>query len=126
MDLLRKWFDYNARQLEIQQSLEKGLAALPDCEMTLNEFYLLHHLMQADYHEVRQNDIVNFIPITSSAISRMLMRLETKCNSIRREKCEEDKRATYVILTEEGKDWYQKGLKKVNEVLAVYEEDFKD
>lgn len=119
---LKKWFNYIQQQQKIESQLESVLAKAGDeVTLDLNEFYLLYYLQEADKHELKQIDLPLKSQLSASAISRMLKRLENKNNGvIRREACEDDKRATYVVLTQKGLATFESLNKKIEAVLANY------
>ena len=103
MTYLEKWFDFNRRQVEIEAILEETFAVQSEQTLTLKEFYLLHFLNQAQGKALRQIDLPDKLHLSPSAVSRMVARLEAKnCGLLSRRCCDQDKRASFICLTNEG------------------------
>ena len=103
MTYLEKWFDFNRRQVELEAILEESIAEQSEQTLTLKEFYLLHFLNQAEGKSLRQIDLPDKLHLSPSAVSRMVARLEAKnCGLLSRRCCDQDKRASFICLTNEG------------------------
>ena len=103
MTYLEKWFDFNRRQVELEAILEETIAEQSEQTFTLKEFYLLHFLNQAESKSLRQIDLPDKLHLSPSAVSRMVARLEAKnCGLLSRRCCDQDKRASFICLTNEG------------------------
>ena len=103
MTYLEKWFDFNRRQVELEAILEETIAEQSEQTLTLKEFYLLHFLNQAEGKSLRQIDLPDKLHLSPSAVSRMVGRLEAKnCGLLSRRCCDQDKRASFICLTNEG------------------------
>ena len=103
MTYLEKWFDFNRQQVELEAILEQTIAEQSQQSLTLKEFYLLHFLNQAQEKSLRQIDLPDKLHLSPSAVSRMVARLEAKnCGLLSRRCCEQDKRASFICLTDEG------------------------
>ena len=103
MTYLEKWFDFNRRQKEIESLLEETIAQQSDQSLTLKEFYLLYYLDLAQEKSLRQIDLPDKLHLSPSAVSRMVARLEAKnCGLLSRRCCDQDKRASFICLTNEG------------------------
>ena len=103
MTYLEKWFDFNRRQVELEDILEETIAEQSEQTLTLKEFYLLHFLNQAEGKSLRQIDLPDKLHLSPSAVSRMVARLEAKnCGLLSRRCCDQDKRASFICLTREG------------------------
>ena len=103
MTYLEKWFDFNRRQVELEAILEETIAEQSEQILTLKEFYLLHFLNQAEGKSLRQIDLPDKLHLSPSAVSRMVARLEEKnCGLLSRRCCDQDKRASFICLTNEG------------------------
>lgn len=120
MTYLEKWFDFNRRQVEIETILEQTIAEQSQQSLTLNEFYLLHFLNQAQEKSLRQIDLPDKLHLSPSAVSRMVTRLEVKnCALLSRKCCDQDKRASFICLTSEGQTTLAYLQKAVEESLAT-------
>ena len=120
MTYLEKWFDFNRRQVELEASLEQTIAEQSHQSLTLKEFYLLHFLNQAQEKSLRQIDLPDKLHLSPSAVSRMVARLEAKnCGLLSRRCCEQDKRASFICLTDEGQTTLAYLQKAVEERLET-------
>ena len=120
MTYLEKWFDFNRRQVELEAILEQTIAEQSDQSLTLKEFYLLHFLNQAQEKSLRQIDLPDKLHLSSSAVSRMVARLEAKnCALLSRRCCDQDKRASFICLTKEGQTTLAYLQKAVEESLET-------
>jgi len=103
MSYLEKWFDFNRRQKEIESLLEETVANQSEQRLTLKEFYLLYYLDLAQEKSLRQIDLPDKLHLSPSAVSRMVARLEEKnCGLLSRRCCDQDRRASFICLTDEG------------------------
>lgn len=120
MTYLEKWFDYNRRQKEMEALLEETVAQQSEQTLTLKEFYLLHFLNQAEGKSLRQIDLPDKLHLSPSAVSRMVARLEAKnCGLLSRRCCDQDKRASFICLTNEGQTTLTYLQTAVEESLAT-------
>ena len=120
MTYLEKWFDFNRRQVELEALLEQTIAEQSDQSLTLKEFYLLHFLNQAQEKSLRQIDLPDKLHLSTSAVSRMVARLEAKnCALLSRRCCDQDKRASFICLTKEGQTTLAYLQKAVEESLET-------
>ena len=120
MTYLEKWFDFNRQQVELEALLEQTIAEQSQQSLTLKEFYLLHFLNQAQEKSLRQIDLPDKLHLSPSAVSRMVARLEAKnCGLLSRRCCEQDKRASFICLTDEGQTTLAYLQKAVEERLET-------
>ena len=120
MTYLEKWFDFNRRQVELEDILEETIAEQSEQTLTLKEFYLLHFLNQAEGKSLRQIDLPDKLHLSPSAVSRMVARLEAKnCGLLSRRCCDQDKRASFICLTNEGQTTLTYLQTAVEESLAT-------
>ena len=120
MTYLEKWFDFNRRQVELEALLEQTIAKQSDQSLTLKEFYLLHFLNQAQEKSLRQIDLPDKLHLSPSAVSRMVARLEAKnCALLSRRCCDQDRRASFICLTDEGQTTLAYLQKAVEESLET-------
>jgi len=120
MTYLEKWFDFNRRQVELEAILEETIAEQSEQTLTLKEFYLLHFLNQAEGKSLRQIDLPDKLHLSPSAVSRMVARLEAKnCGLLSRRCCDQDKRASFICLTNEGQTTLTYLQTAVEESLAT-------
>ena len=120
MTYLEKWFNFNRRQVELEDILEETIAEQSEQTLTLKEFYLLHFLNQAEGKSLRQIDLPDKLHLSPSAVSRMVARLEAKnCGLLSRRCCDQDKRASFICLTREGQTTLAYLQTAVEESLAT-------
>ena len=120
MTYLEKWFDFNRRQVELEAFLEETIAEQSEQTLTLKEFYLLHFLNQAEGKSLRQIDLPDKLHLSPSAVSRMVARLEAKnCGLLSRRCCDQDRRASFICLTDEGQTTLAYLQKAVEESLET-------
>ena len=120
MTYLEKWFDFNRQQVELEAILEQTIAEQSQQSLTLKEFYLFHFLNQAQEKSLRQIDLPDKLHLSPSAVSRMVARLEAKnCGLLSRRCCEQDKRASFICLTDEGQTTLAYLQKAVEERLET-------
>lgn len=100
---------------------------IKDYDFDINEFSVFEII----YHKERLmiNEIKDNILIANSSLSYILNKLETK-KLIKKEKCETDKRITYIKLTNKGLDLatnifpnHYKNLKNIFNVLTKEEKE---
>ena len=120
MAYLEKWFDFNRRQKEIESLLEETVANQSEQRLTLKEFYLLYYLDLAQEKALRQIDLPDKLHLSPSAVSRMVARLEAKnCGLLSRMCCDQDRRASFICLTDEGQTTLAYLQKAVEERLET-------
>ena len=120
MTYLEKWFDFNRRQVELEAILEETIAEQSEQTLTLKEFYLLHFLNQVESKSLRQIDLPDKLHLSPSAVSRMVARLEAKnCGLLSRRCCDQDKRVSFICLTNEGQTTLAYLQKAVEESLET-------
>lgn len=123
MTYLDKWFEYNQRQIEIKKTIEEAILEVPESNLSLNEFYLLHYLSVEPDKHLRQFELPNKLNLSASAVSRMITRLEAKdCQVIMKDICTDDKRATTIQLTNYGEKLLREVHQAVESALADYKE----
>jgi DNA-binding MarR family transcriptional regulator len=82
-------------QLSAQLQADHGL--------TINAYEALLHLARAPESRMRRVDLANSLLLTASGVTRLLDGLE-KEGYVGREECASDRRVTYAVLTEQGRD----------------------
>jgi len=88
-------------------------ARLSSHGISLNDFLILYHLIEAPDEKLRRVDLAEKIGLTASGITRMLSPLE-KLGFVRREANSRDARVSYVKLAPAGK-------RILNEAIATAE-----
>jgi DNA-binding MarR family transcriptional regulator len=107
------------RQLSAQLSADHGL--------TINDYEALLHLVRAPDSRMRRVDLANSLLLTAGGVTRLLDGLE-RDSFVAREECPSDRRVTYAVLTEAGRDKLREASKshtrQIRELLGeTYDDD---
>lgn len=116
---LNDWLKLQSLTQQIDQELTAALQTLVD-QISLNEFYVLHFLAQAEGQPLRVNDLSVKLGLSQSATSRMLTRFERTCEVIERQPSSVDKRSVLIHLTPAGWQYLQNAERVVAPILAKY------
>jgi DNA-binding MarR family transcriptional regulator len=101
MEVVDQWRELSARRVRIWNALEQALEQ--EHGLSCHEFEVMDQLAGcADEAKPRVQDIADVVPITQSALSRLIARLE-KRGLIERRLCEVDRRGINVFLTDAGR-----------------------
>ena len=117
---LNDWLKLQSLTQQIDQELTAALQTLVD-QISLNEFYVLHFLAQAEGQPLRVNDLSAKLGLSQSATSRMLTRFERTCEVIERQPSAVDKRSVLIHLTSAGWQYLQNAERVVAPILAKYQ-----
>ena len=101
-DLVLQWRDLVATKVRIYNALEQTLGKKHD--LSCHEFEVLDQLAehQVDGKGLRVQELADVVPITQSALSRLVGRLEEQ-GLVARALCSLDRRGIYVELTDGGR-----------------------
>jgi DNA-binding MarR family transcriptional regulator len=107
------------RQLSAQLSADHGL--------NLSAYEALLRLARAPESRLRRVDLANGLLLTAGGVTRMLDGLE-RDGFVAREECSSDRRVSYAVLTEAGRDKLREASKshtrQIRELLGgPYDED---
>jgi DNA-binding MarR family transcriptional regulator len=107
------------RHLSAQLSADHGLS--------INAYEALLHLVRAPDSRMRRVDLANGLLLTAGGVTRLLDGLE-RDGFVAREECASDRRVTYAVLTEAGRDKLREASKshtrQIRELLGgVYDDD---
>lgn len=99
--LVEQWREFVARKTRVWNALELELDRRHG--LSASEFEVLDKLSEYDCatKPPRVQELASHVPITQSALSRMIGRLESQ-NLVTRALCVDDRRGVYVVLTAEG------------------------
>ena len=98
--LVEQWRELVARKTRVWNALELELDRRHS--LSASEFEVLDTLSEYDCADPpRVQELAAHVPITQSALSRMIGRLETQ-NLVTRTLCHADRRGVFVVLTDEG------------------------
>lgn len=113
--LVDRWRELSTRKVRIWNALEQ---ALEQHGLSCHEFEVIDQLAGcAPESKPRVQDIADVVPITQSALSRLMGRLE-KQGLIERRLCEDDRRGINVFLTEAGRARHAQARPTYCEVLS--------
>lgn len=99
-NLVEQWRELVARKTRVWNALELELDRRHS--LSASEFEVLDTLSEYDCADPpRVQELAAHVPITQSALSRMIGRLETQ-NLVARTLCDSDRRGIFVVLTDEG------------------------
>ncbi|MDO3703227.1 MarR family transcriptional regulator [Micromonospora sp. C28SCA-DRY-2] len=114
--LVDQWRELTARRVRIWNALEQALEEQHG--LSCHEFEVLDQLSECtEEMKPRVQDIADVVPITQSALSRLIGRLE-KQGLIERKLCEVDRRGINVYLTDAGRARHAEARPTYCEVLA--------
>ena len=92
--------------------------------LTINDYEVLLHLARAEGDRMRRVDLAERILLTPSGVTRLLEGLE-QGGLVERAACASDRRVTYAVLTEAGREKLERaGRSHVADVRAYFEEHF--
>ncbi|WP_415857286.1 MarR family winged helix-turn-helix transcriptional regulator [Sinomonas sp. G460-2] len=97
--LVEQWRAIQCAYLKTSNALDRELSARHG--IGLNEFETLDLLSEQSADGCRMKDLTAISPMTQSALSKIVDRLE-KAGFVRRAACAEDRRSLYLELTEAG------------------------
>lgn len=119
MVFMNRWLADLRRIKEITDALSKALEA--KISLTLNGYYVLYFLAHSEEKKMRLNILQEYMGLSQSAMSRMIVRMEgSHCGSIRRVDCDCDKRGVYIAITDCGMERLTEAQAVVEEVLQTY------
>lgn len=101
--LASEWHQLMGRYQRLMCALDRELGTAHD--LSASEFEVLQQLSQAHDHGMRMTALAESAHLTQSALSRLVSRLEGD-GLLTRKACENDRRAMFVVLTEQGRSRY--------------------
>jgi|GEM_PF-140113 len=116
-----QWIDNWLCLTQIQASIANRLetALQEKHQLSLKEFYLLMFLSEAEGQKLKLQQLEDLVGLSQSAISRLVSRFEAKgCGALRRNVCEDDRRAVYTCLTPIGAEKLEKAMPTFKATLA--------
>lgn len=121
--LASEWHQLMGRYQRLMCSLDRELGAEHD--LSASEFEVLQQLSQADECSLRMTQLGESAHLTQSALSRLVTRLE-RDGLLTRKACENDRRALFVALTDEGRKRYAEARPTQRRVLREHGSDCLD
>jgi DNA-binding MarR family transcriptional regulator len=108
----------------VTRELSAQLSA--DHDLTINEYEALLQLAQAPDSRMRRVDLAGGLLLTASGVTRLLDGLEHK-GCVARDSCASDRRVTYAVLTEAGRDKLREASKShTRQIGELFGEHFDD
>ena len=96
---LRAWRAFLRAHAQITRALEADLLA--EHQLSLPEYDVLVHLLEAPERRLRMTDLAARVLISRSGLTRLVDRME-RSGLVQRVSCPSDARGTFAELTEEG------------------------
>jgi DNA-binding MarR family transcriptional regulator len=115
--LVEQWRAIQSAYLKTSNALDRELSARHG--IGLNEFETLDLLAEHTSEKCRMKDLTADSPMTQSALSKIVDRLE-KGGYVRRAACAEDRRSLFVELTEAGLKLHEEASVTHRELLATH------
>ena len=112
--LASEWHQLMGRYQRLMCSLDRELGANHD--LSASEFEVLQQLSESDECSMRMTLLAESAHLTQSALSRLVSRLE-RDGLLTRKTCDNDRRALFVALTEEGRRRYAEARPTQRRVL---------
>lgn len=109
-----QWRGLQSRYLATASALDRALGQHHD--LGLSEFEILDLVSETGRQECRMRDLVHLTPMTQSALSRVVDRLQ-KAGLVERKECADDRRAMFVGLTEKGTSVHSAARKLYEDLL---------
>jgi len=114
MDLAAEWRELLSRHARTVCALDD---ALEEHGLGMSEFEVLERLASEGGCSVRVAEIADHVHLSQSALSRVIDRLE-KHGLVKRGVCENDRRAIFAELTDDGRARYEAARPTHREVLG--------
>jgi len=93
------WRSFIAANYTVMGNIEAELKA--DSGIGFDDYEVLVHLSETDGHRLRMSDLSDRLLHSRSRLSQRIDRMMAR-GLVRREKCPEDGRGTFAVLTDEG------------------------
>ena len=98
-DEMALWRDFVAATSSVMAQVEDALKA--DAGIGFDDYEVLVHLSEAEDHRLRMSDLSTQLLHSRSRLTQRIDRMADR-GLVCREKCPEDKRGTFAVLTAEG------------------------
>ncbi|MFC0680075.1 MarR family winged helix-turn-helix transcriptional regulator [Lysobacter korlensis] len=113
-EAISEWRSLQNRYLATAAALDRVLEERH--ELGLSEFEILDLVSETGENECRMRDLVELAPLTQSALSRVVDRLQ-KAGLVDRKECFDDRRAMFVGLTAKGASVHAQARESYERVL---------
>ena len=94
------WRAFLTAHAAVIERIERDLAR--ENMLPLGWYDVLLALSEAPEHQLRMNELARAVVLSRSGLTRLVDRLE-KAELLRRERCDDDRRGCYAVLTEDGR-----------------------
>ena len=98
-DVVERWRSLQSAYLSTASALERALDER--CDLGLSEFEILDLMAESREDQCLMRDLVQRTPMTQSALSRIVDRLQ-KAGLVQRMECGFDRRSMFVEMTDKG------------------------
>lgn len=116
---MNNWLQAVKLQKEVNEQLEKYVDHQSKGVNTLNEYYILKFLSESRTKSLPQSEIIDMMPLSQSATSRVLSHLLAKnCGAIERRKLENDKRGFTLVITSIGEEVVRNLTPGIEKILS--------
>lgn len=96
----QQWREFSLRHARVSDALERELQRRHDLSVT--ELDALQRLADREESGCRLQELVDCVPMSQSALSRLVSRLEAQ-GLVERRACASDRRGIFAQLTDEGR-----------------------
>lgn len=113
--MVQEWRELAKQVAQVTCRLDKALHDRHGLGMS--EFEILDRLAESSEDNLKMHELGEACHLTQSALSRAVARLE-KDGLVARNMCDHDRRAVFVVLTDEGSERWHAARPTHREVLA--------
>lgn len=117
--LAREWHELMGRYHRLSCALDRELQARHG--VSASDFEVLQQLAGAPDGELRMQILGDHVHLTQSALSRVISKLEAE-GMVSRAVCEEDRRAVFTSITDEGRERYAQARPTQRAILRAESE----
>ncbi|WP_240948921.1 MarR family winged helix-turn-helix transcriptional regulator [Microbacterium salsuginis] len=114
-DVVERWRSLQSAYLSTASVLERALGER--CDLGLSEFEILDLVAEERQDPCLMRDLVQRTPMTQSALSRIVDRLQ-KAGLVQRMECGFDRRSMFVAVTEKGAKVHAEAQQVYQSLLA--------
>ncbi|WGW13558.1 MarR family transcriptional regulator [Saxibacter everestensis] len=115
-DVVEQWRGLQGSYLSTAAALDHVLGE--NFELGLSEFEILDLIAENNADECRMRALVDLTPMTQSALSRIVDRLQ-KAGLVERKECDLDRRSMFVSLTAQGTSLHARAREVYRSTLAA-------
>lgn len=115
--MFEQWLTIHQQHQELEKALDSLLAKHGSYLTAYTVLYILNQ--QSPIKELRIQELSQKLSLSSSATSRLVVKMEQETGHIVRETCEEDKRGLYVVLTKSGEDFLEQVQQAIDALVEA-------